>query len=122
MFPVTESVLPVFQVSVPPAFTIRVCVVWLVLTVIVCPCAIVILSAGEGDPEGDQIAEVVQSPEAIETLLMEYPFMTVDNVTNSKDNNRKINLVEFIGHFFTINDCRSCHCCGHVSQRAPATY
>jgi hypothetical protein len=29
------------------------------------------LSVGAGEPEGDQVAEVFKSPEAMETLLME---------------------------------------------------
>ena len=38
----------------------------MVLTITVCPGDSVTLSVGEGEPEGDQVADEFQSPEAIE--------------------------------------------------------
>ena len=69
-FPVIDSVLIVVQESEPPAFTVTWLMVWFVLTVTACPEAMVILSAGDGDPDGDQMEEVFQSPDAIEIRLM----------------------------------------------------
>ena len=74
--------------------------VWFVLTVMACPVAMVILSDGDGDPEGDQIAEVFQSPEAIEIRLMAVHSITpVSVIKIAARNFRKLVCMFFIQLF-----------------------
>src|SRR5688572_23549174 len=69
-FPVTERTFAVTHVNCPPAFTITLWIVCVALTVMICPAEIMMLSAGAGEPEGDQVEELFRSPDATEILLM----------------------------------------------------